>query len=284
MKTRMDIEECKRRFDEIFELNDMREDSVMGMTFDCGQIDLSREEEYDASLMKCWSFRKSEDVRDGIRNNLGNMCSGYPFKLGGIAFAHSEGAYELGMFSDGSDAAMDVQRQILAERNGFMVKKRVKRRHLDLIRSDWETFRVQWMFYVVWQKCLGNRDFARVLTSVPADAMIVEDSSAQHGDTAMLWGTKNPMLQQSIKVIENYLEMANPLKTKKIVNEKKMLERNRLTRIGVFRGINVMGKILKLCQMSLLEGTVPPIDFALLESRRICLLGEPLRLGTSLAA
>ena len=270
--------------DEIFALNDLNKSKVVGREYDFGYIDLLKDEAYDASRMKCWSFRKSEDVRDGISNNLGNMCSGYPFVMDGIRFLHSEGAYEYGMFSDGSDAGRDVQRQILAEKNGFMVKKRVKRHNMDLIRDDWEEIRVQWMLYVVWSKCIGNEDFANVLRRIPKDVMMIEDSSAQHGDTALLWGTRNMELKESIKVVEDSIELYNPLKMKKIVNNMKMVERNKLTCIGVYRGKNVMGKILKLCQIALLNGTVPPIDFELLERKRIYLSGRVLQLSVRRAA
>jgi hypothetical protein len=114
--------------------------------------------------------------------------------------------------------------------------------------------------------------------------MMIEDSSAQHGDTALLWGTRNMELKESIKVVEDSIELYNPLKMKKIVNNMKMVERNKLTCIGVYRGKNVMGKILKLCQIALLNGTVPPIDFELLERKRIYLSGRVLQLSVRRAA
>ena len=41
-------------------------------------------------------------------------------------------------------------------------------------------------------------------------------------------------------------------------------------------GINCMGKILKMCQLALLDGTEPPIDYDLLRSKQIYLLGKLL--------
>ncbi|MBQ9576962.1 MAG: hypothetical protein IJV11_08800, partial [Muribaculaceae bacterium] len=42
------------------------------------------------------------------------------------------------------------------------------------IRSDFLTFRHQWMLWCVWQKCRLNKKFAELLKSVPDDVVIVE--------------------------------------------------------------------------------------------------------------
>ena len=43
---------------------------------------------------------------------------------------------------------------------------------------------------------------------------------------------------------------------------------------GVFEGKNFMGKILMLCREALKNDSVPPIDFDLLKSKNIYLLGR----------
>lgn len=43
---------------------------------------------------------------------------------------------------------------------------------------------------------------------------------------------------------------------------------------GVYRGRNVMGKILTICKNSLAAGTEPAIDYELLRSKHIHLLGK----------
>lgn len=59
---------------------------------------------------------------------------------------------------------------------------------------------------------------------------------------------------------------------------KKMLleELNNYTDFGVFRGSNVMGKILTICRKCQADGAEPPIDYELLKSKHIHLLGKEL--------
>ena len=45
---------------------------------------------------------------------------------------------------------------------------------------------------------------------------------------------------------------------------------------GVFEGKNFMGKILMLCGEALKNGGVPPIDFELLRSKNIHLMGNKI--------
>lgn len=46
--------------------------------------------------------------------------------------------------------------------------------------------------------------------------------------------------------------------------------------IGVFVGENNLGKILMICRECLVQGTEPTIDYALLDSKNIHLLGKRL--------
>ena len=41
---------------------------------------------HDATKVDCWAFKTASDSKDGIILNLGNQCSGYPFKLNGHVF------------------------------------------------------------------------------------------------------------------------------------------------------------------------------------------------------
>ncbi len=56
----------------------------------------------------------------------------------------------------------------------------------------------------------------------------------------------------------------------------KLEEFNNFTDYGTFRGRNVMGKILTICKKCLQDGTEPPIDYELLKSKHIYLLGKKL--------
>lgn len=78
--------------------------------------------------------------------------------------------------------------------SGFAAKRFVKKRNKANIRQDFADFRIQWMLYVVWQKCMGNADFANLLLKLPHDAIIIEDTTKQHGDTKEVWGCTNQAL------------------------------------------------------------------------------------------
>ena len=154
-----------------------------------------RTEAYDAAVLNCYAFRRGTDVRNGIVLSLGNMVSGYPFEIEGIHFHNSECAYIAGAFSYGTDAHIAIQRQLVVCNNGYAAKKSIRKPHDSEKRSDWERFNVQWMLYVVWQKCLSNEAFRNLLLSLPKDSVIIEDSTFQRGSTATVWGTRNDELK-----------------------------------------------------------------------------------------
>ena len=87
---------------------------------------------------------------------------------------------------------------------------------------------------------------------------------------------KNEELKECIKTIENYIDCSNPYASSKELAKRKNEERNKIKYIGSYVGINCMGKILKMCQLALLDGTEPPIDYDLLRSKQIYLLGKLL--------
>lgn len=239
------------------------------------EIDFFKNETYDAAHIRTWSFRKSEDERDEQPNNLGNMCVGYPFILDGEQFLNSEAAYISGMFSNNTPEHISIQRELQNEPVGYNTKKVIRRAHESEKRSDWESFNVQWMLYVVWSKC-QNKDFARVLKSIPKNTMIIENSTHQSGKTALFWGAANQELEDDRTIIESEVEILNPYATSKTIDQKKMVERNKINDIGEWAGTNCMGKILTVCKWCLDNGTSPGIDYELLRSKHIHLFGKPL--------
>lgn len=236
---------------------------------------LVREEVYQASLVDCYAFRRGSDVVDGRALALGNMVGGFPFEIEGVIFRNSESAYIAGMFSDSTVAHTAIQVELLAEANGFMAKKRVKRINEAIKREDWEEFNMMWMLYVVWCKAVGNIDFQRLLLSLPSDVVIIEDSTFQKSPTASFWGTKNREQSLLHRALDKRLkgEGISKCSRSKILDSKRLLE---WRRIGCFEGCNVMGKILMLCRDALKERTVPAIDLDLLRSKNIFLLGNRL--------
>lgn len=236
---------------------------------------LKSESSYEASSLKTFPFCHATDVLEGISMAVGNMASGFPFEVEGIRFHNSEAAYIAGAFSEASDIHVNVQSQLIVETNGFMAKKRIRRANEDAKRADWNDFNVMWMLYVVWCKCIGNEDFRTLLKSIPSEAVIIEDSTHQHGPTASFWGAKNSV-HRSLHVALNRQfrsESMSKCRRKALLNDHRL---NQWRDKGVYIGSNVMGKILMLCRDALLEGGVPPIDFALLRSKDIHLLGKPL--------
>lgn len=238
-------------------------------------IDLSKKEEYDASKVEIKSFRHNYDIVDDMAYPLGNMCGGFPFVLNGVSFNNSEAAYIAGMFSDNTTAHIRVQKLLTENNDGYAAKKEIRKKNEVIARSkeDWEQFNVEWMKYVVWQKCKGNAEFAALLRKIPDETMIVENSTGMTGHTADFWGCFNPELEAIRDAKEELYKRKNP-KAKK---EELTIERNKWHNFGMWRGTNEMGKILKMCSLCLKQGIEIPIDYALLNSKHIFLLGNELR-------
>lgn len=234
-----------------------------------------RTEAYDAAVLNCYAFRRGTDERNGIVLSLGNMVSGYPFEIEGIRFENSECAYIAGAFSLGTPQHLALQRQFTVCTNGFMAKKGIRKPHDSEVRADWEAFNVEWMKYVVWQKCLGNSDFRKLLVSLPDDAVIIEDSTFQAGRTATVWGTRNVELKKRLNAYKKELKAQgyNKAAIKRECDTKRLGE---WSQVGVFVGRNVMGKILMACRRALVNGTEPNIDYALLRNSHINILGKEL--------
>lgn len=237
--------------------------------------ELYREEAYDASLVECCAFCRGTDVWRGIELSVGNMVSGYPFEIEGIRFLNSESAYIAAAFSLGTEEHLAIQRKLVDCSNGFLAKKGIRRPNTHLMRRDWEQFNVAWMQYVVWCKCMGNSDFARKLMSIPREAVIIENSSFQCGHASTFWGTRNEELRRLTLALKRELKAQGWSKAaiKREVDARRLGE---WSKVGVFLGYNVMGKILMACREALLTGVPPTIDYDCLNAAGITLLGRPL--------
>ena len=250
--------------------------------YDFSTIDLFLSETIDCSKYHVWSFRKAEDETelDGetLQNNLGNMCIGYPFIMDGENFLNSESAYICGMFSNDTEEHKSIQKKLQNEASGYSAKKAIRRKYEDKKRPDWEEYNVEWMKYVVWTKVNGNPDFKGLLMKIPIDAIILENVSFQNKSavTSTFWGARNEELKKCVDIIERYVEYNNPNVKSKELARLKLEERNKIKYVGSYVGTNCMGKILKMCQLALLNGTEPSIDYDLLRSKQIYLLGKLL--------
>ena len=255
-------------------------------------LDWESIEKYDTTKYDCWSFKTADDEKDNIVLDLGNQCSGYPFMFHGQMFQTSESAYLCGQFSKNTEECRRVQNQLLYEINGYTAKKKVKNANRNLIREDWNEIMAEWMLYVIWAKCKGNKSFADKLLSIPRDAIIIENSTTIYEGTSVFWGSKNKELEEARNKVARYTELqylkkVRQGKIKKCQSElDKIIQgtRNEINYIGTFaEGHNNMGKILKRCQLALLDSTEPSINYELLRQKKIYLFGQLLTFEEKLA-
>lgn len=240
------------------------------------KIDLLKDEDYDCSKSNVWSFRKKEDIRNGINIKFGNMVNGFPFTVAGVRFSNSEMAYIAGAFAADDTKSVSIQSKVAAFTNGLKGKRTFRNSpYSKHIREDFHTYNVQWMMYVVWQKCIQCREFAELLRQIPIDAVVVENSSFHRGETATFWGAKNQELKVAGKVAEAAVRKES-FRFKKDYVEAQMMARMELSDVGHFVGKNVMGKIIKMCSLCLIYEQELNIDYDLLRSKKLSWFGKPL--------
>lgn len=238
-----------------------------------------KEERYDASRYLCYAFRRKQDKHKDVEIPLGNMNSGFPFKIGHTEYPTSEHAYIMGLFSDDTERHLNIQRALLAEPNGYLAKKNVRKRNETYGRKDWAEFNVEWMLYCVWQKVQGNKEFRDLLLSIPQGATIIENSTFQQKpkegeDKAAFWGCRNDLQKAFHKIVQQYVTKQGGSSAEQ---DRKVLEyMNDCCNYGEFVGHNTMGKILMIVKKCLHEGTEPDINYDLLTDKSIHLFGTPV--------
>lgn len=240
------------------------------------KIDLFKDEDYDCSKLNVWSFRKKEDVKNGINIKFGNMVNGFPFTVAGVRFSNSEMAYIAGAFADDDTESVSIQNMVASTTNGLKGKRIFRNRpYSEHIREDFYTYNVQWMMYVVWQKCIQSSEFAELLMQIPVDAVVVENSSFHRGETSTFWGAKNQELKVAGKIAEAAVRKES-FRFKKDYKHAQMMARMDLSNVGHFVGKNVMGKIIKMCSLCLIYEQELKIDYELLRSKKLFWMGKPM--------
>ena len=246
---------------------------------------LGRVERYDATQVHCISFSKASDIVDGINVRFTNMAKGYPFQFRGFTWHDSEMLYLCGEFSENSSLHQTIQEQMRNQTSGFASKLFVKTKYKNFIRQDFADFRLHWMLFVVWMKCKGNAEFATLLSQIPQDAIIIEDTTKQHGDTREVWGCTNTELAirraELKKKVTRQAKSDNPKISKAALKRIVNSETCKVNGIGTFVGQNNLGKILMICRDCIIQGVEPPIDYALLESKDIHIMGKRLTFPTN---
>lgn len=240
------------------------------------KIDLYKEDDYDCTTENIWSFHKAEDIREGISLKFGNMCNGFPFEIEGTRFFNSECAYIAGFYADNNSIGSQFQTEISELNNGLTCKRKYRKNkeHAKFGRKDFYDYNIEWMKFVVWQKCIQSVNFASLLKQIPIDAHIVENSTLQNGETSTFWGAKNKELMNARKLVQ--IEVEKNFVGKKGLKMAKILARNKINNIGHFKGVNIMGKILKMCSLCLIYDQQPMIDYPLLDSKKLYLLEQRL--------
>lgn len=232
---------------------------------------LGREERLVASELPVWCFKKVTDIVEGIEMRLSNMAGGYPFEFAGVNWASSEQLYLCGEFTDEA-----IQRDFLSVTSGYAAKRFIKAKYKKQVREDFPTFRLQWMLFVVWQKCLGNADFRAKLLSLPEGVILVEETTLDTGGTAQIWGCSNRELVEARKAVAQSITEKHTDLTKKNLDFLINVETNAIRNVGIFRGQNNIGKILMICRDCIKRGIEPDIDLDLLRSKNIFILGKQL--------
>lgn len=236
--------------------------------FNIPNIVLGREEVYKASP-RIWSFKSVNDIVNGVNLCLSNMAGRYPFMYSGYQWRDSERLYLCGEFSTDTEQDYLIQKRIVEAKSGFAAKGFVKSPNKRYVRSDFSEFRLQWMLYVVWQKCQGSAEFRKLLMQVPGDVVLVENTTTNKGGTAKVWGCQNKELVDYRNALAAEITRANPSMKKKELKHLINIETNKGDSIGEWRGQNNMGKILMICRNCIKEDKVSVIDYTLLRDAQI---------------
>ena len=238
-------------------------------------IILGQEEVYPATP-NVWSFKKVDDIVNGVNLRLSNMAGGFPFEFNGTTWKDSERLYLCGEYSNDTEKHRVIQQELLSAVSGYAAKRFVKAKYRKEVRADFPTFRLQWMLFCVWQKCKGNCDFQSLLLSIPENVTLVENTTTDKWESAEIWGCKNQELYSKRVILEKALTQCYQNLSKREMSTLINLETNKVNDIGEWRGQNNIGKILMICRDCIIERIEPSIDYNLLKRSNINLLGKIL--------
>lgn len=244
--------------------------------FHSNPIVLDRVEAYNPSHVTVWPFKHVDDIVDGVKLDLCNMTSCYPFEVEGVKWRSSEELYLAGEFSNDTAEHLTIQEELRAAKSPYAAKRFVKGKHRKEVREDFTEFRTQWMLWCVWQKCKGNIDFRRKLLSIPDDVILVEETTTDTGGTGQIWGCSNRELVEARKTVAQLITEKHSDLTKRNLAFLINVETNAVRNVGIFRGQNNIGKILMICRDCIKSGINPYIDIDLLRSKNIFILGKQL--------
>ena len=237
--------------------------------------EFSRVEQYNMAEHCCIAFRSKNDLWKGMQVPFGNMNGGYSYSMHGVEFPTSEHAYICGIFSNGTENHTSIQKELLAEPSGYNAKRGIRNSHKEQWREDWSEFNLEWMLYCVWIKANECGDFRNLLMALPQGTSIIEDVSFKpyNENGADFWGARNPEKKEFGKLAKKYARSLG-LSTKKAIDEVEDKLLWEYCNVGTYTGRNVMGKILTYIKQCLHNGIEPDIDYELLKSKNIYILGN----------
>ncbi len=179
-------------------------------------IILDHEEVYDPKTQNVWPFKHVDDIVEGIKLDLCNMTSCYPFEVNGVKWRSSEELYLAGEFSNDTAEHLTIQEELRAAKSPYAAKRFVKGKHRKEVREDFHEFCTQWMLWCVLQKCKGNIDFRKKLLSIPEGVILVEDTTTDTGGSGYIWGCSNRELVEARMLKHSRLPKHTPTSPRRI--------------------------------------------------------------------
>ena len=242
--------------------------------------------EYNTEKQECWSFNSKNDVRDGIRLQLGNMANGFGVNVLGIDFPNSEIPYQLAIFNNEKDS-IKLQEEIVDPSKGwlgnglkmkrkFIYAQEYKRFLRDTeFENGKEMWCFEWMKWIVWEKVRQNEEFKKILLSIPKDAIIIEQAQRKPKGKPSMWGAWNEELKRERNIVIRTTQIENGLKKgSKATEVQDVLYA--VNNVGTWVGENSMGQILTMAKLALNEGINLPIDADMLNEAKINWFGKVL--------
>ena len=263
---------------------------ISDIHFKDDDLKMDKSSTIDSSQELCYSFRKKGDTRDGKLLNFSNMLKGYPFEFLGKTFNDSECAYISGFYTSNHTECFRIQHELSDyEKGGYNAKADYRKANVEkskntpYIRADWTDLNCNfhWMLLVLWEKVNHNEVFRNMLMEIPINAHLIEDTSYHNSTNAQIWGCKNLILKDIRKSIREKLRsrlIEKGVIKLKTLNEAEQLIDNKINNIGIWEGQNATGKALKLCQIALVKGELPPFDLELINSKNIYWFGSQIEL------
>lgn len=246
-------------------------------------LDMTRNSRYDGKTQLCYSFRKRGDTRYGNGLNFSNMIKlNKKMKCLGKEFWDSECAYIAGYYSlyDNTNEGITYKKiqEKLSEysKGGYNAKgiyRKATNEYTIKLRTDFHisNLNFEWMKIVIFEKAKTNNEFRATLLRIPLNAHIIEDTSyfkIGPSSTAMIWGCQNKVLTKDRIKYRSKIRMKLALENadkKTIANAEQTID-NLICDNGEWVGQNATGKAIKLVQLALIEGGIPPINFDLINN------------------